>query len=201
MINLDFADVTTIMKDSGYAHMGVGVASGRDKAAEAANLAIKSPLMETSIKGARGVIVHVSGSPDLELEDVYHAAELVESEAHPDVNLIFGAGFDDSMEDEIRVTVIATQFDEDSRNSASAGTTIPEPAREKLYTTPPAPPKPEPKQERKPAPQEQKTDPLTMTESEPLQHTLREQARSQPDPFSNNDDDPFIKIAEIFKTK
>jgi len=111
-INLDFADVTSIMKDAGYAHMGVGHAAGKGKAEEAARSAVTSPLMETSINGARAVLVNVTGSIDIDLEDVEIAAGLVAEFAHPDANIIFGASFDEDMEDEIRVVVIATRFDE-----------------------------------------------------------------------------------------
>lgn len=110
-INLDFADVTCIMKDAGFAHMGVGVAVGKGKAEEAAKAAVASPLMETSINGARGVLVNITGSADMGLEDVEAAASLVQEAAHPDANIIFGATFDDSMDDQIRVTVIATGFE------------------------------------------------------------------------------------------
>ncbi len=111
-INLDFADVTAIMKDAGFAHMGVGRAAGKGKAEDAARSAIASPLMETSINGARGVLVHVRGSLDIGLDDVESAASLVQEAAHPDANIIFGASFDETMDDEICVTVIATRFDE-----------------------------------------------------------------------------------------
>ncbi len=111
-INLDFADVTCIMKDAGYAHMGVGTAVGKGKAEEAARAAVASPLMETSINGAHGVLINITGSADMGLEDVEAAAGLVQEAAHPDANIIFGATFDDSMDDQIRVTVIATGFEE-----------------------------------------------------------------------------------------
>ncbi len=110
-INLDFADVTTVMKDAGKAHMGVGKASGKNKAEDAARMAVSSPLMETSINGAKGVLVSIIGSPDMGLEEVDIAAGLVEAAAHPDANIIFGASFDETLEDEIRVIVIATCFD------------------------------------------------------------------------------------------
>ena len=109
-INLDFADVTAIMKDAGLAHMGVGRAAGKNKAEEAAKMAITSPLLETSIDGARGVLVSITGSMDIGLEEVEIAAGLVQQAANPDANIIFGAAFDPDMEDEIRVTVIATGF-------------------------------------------------------------------------------------------
>ena len=110
-INLDFADVTMIMKDAGLAHMGVGHAAGKNRAEDAANMAVKSPLMDTSIDGARGILINITGPMDMGLEDVEAAANLVQSAAHPEANIIFGATFDDTMDDEIRVTVIATGFD------------------------------------------------------------------------------------------
>ena len=111
-INLDFADVNCIMRNAGFAHMGVGHAAGKGKAEEAARMAVASPLMETSINGAHGVLINITGSEDMDLEDVETAASLVQEAAHPDANIIFGATFDDSLEDEIRVTVIATGFEE-----------------------------------------------------------------------------------------
>ncbi len=118
-INLDFADVTSIMKDAGLAHMGVGRAAGKNKAEEAARLAISSPLLETSIEGAHGVLVNVTGSMDIGLEEVEVAAGLVQAAANPDANIIFGAAFDPDMEDEIRVTVIATGFDQGEEEEAA----------------------------------------------------------------------------------
>ena len=111
-INLDFADVTAVMKDAGMAHMGVGRAAGKNKAEEAAKMAISSPLLETSINGAHGVLVNVTGSMDIGLEEVETAANLVQQAAHPDALIIFGAAFDEELEDEIRVTVISTGFEE-----------------------------------------------------------------------------------------
>ena len=110
-INLDFADVTSVMKDAGYAHIGTGRAAGKDKAAEAARMAISSPLLETSIDMAHGVIVSVIGSDDIGLNEVETAATMVQQAAHPDAHIIFGAFIDDTMDDEIRVVVIATGFD------------------------------------------------------------------------------------------
>ena len=111
-INLDFADVTAIMKNAGMAHMGVGRAAGKGKAEEAARMAISSPLLETSIDGARGVLINITGSTDIGLEEVEQAATLVQQAVHPDALTIFGATFDESLDDEIRVTVIATGFAE-----------------------------------------------------------------------------------------
>ncbi len=111
LINLDFADVTSIMLDAGYAHMGVGSATGKDKAALAAKAAISSPLLETSIAGARGIILSITASADIGLEEVDVAGNMVRDEAHPDANIIFGLAIDPNLQDEIRVTVIATGFD------------------------------------------------------------------------------------------
>ena len=111
IINLDFADVSAIMKDAGRAHMGVGVASGREKAEQAALAAVASPLLETSINGATGVLVNVTGSSELTLDDVETAAGIVQEAANPDANIIFGATVSDEFVDEMRVTVIATGFE------------------------------------------------------------------------------------------
>ena len=123
-INLDFADVTTIMKNAGFAHMGVGHAAGKNKAEEAARMAVASPLMETSINGAHGVLINITGSEDMGLDDIESAASLVQEAAHPDANIIFGASFDPSMEDEIRVTVIATGFDEDAQTASVSAPSV-----------------------------------------------------------------------------
>ena len=112
IINLDFADVSAVMKDAGRAHMGVGVASGREKAEQAAMAAVASPLLETSINGATGVLVNVTGSAELTLDDVETAAGIVQEAANPDANIIFGATYTDELEDEMRVTVIATGFEQ-----------------------------------------------------------------------------------------
>ena len=119
-INLDFADVTCIMKDAGFAHMGVGHAGGKGKAEDAARMAVSSPLMETSINGARGVLINISGSEDMTLEDVEAAANLVQEAAHPEANIIFGASFDPELQDEMRVTVIATGFSEAAPTAGAA---------------------------------------------------------------------------------
>ncbi len=112
IINLDFADVSAVMKDAGRAHMGVGTASGREKAEQAAMAAVASPLLETSINGATGVLVNVTGSAELTLDDVETAAGIVQEAANPEANIIFGATYSEEFEDEMRVTVIATGFDQ-----------------------------------------------------------------------------------------
>ena len=110
-INLDFADVTSVMKDAGYAHMGVGRAKGKDKAECAANAAVSSPLLETSISGAKGVIISITASDDVDLEDVENAAEIITNKAHEDANITWGIAFDPDLDDEMVITVIATGFD------------------------------------------------------------------------------------------
>ncbi|MDK2820686.1 MAG: cell division protein FtsZ [Clostridia bacterium] len=111
LINLDFADVKTIMTDAGSALMGIGRATGERRAAEAAKMAISSPLLETSIDGAKGVLLNITGGSNLGLLEVNEAAEIVAAAADPDANIIFGAVIDESLKDEIRVTVIATGFE------------------------------------------------------------------------------------------
>ena len=110
-INLDFADVTSVMKDAGYAHMGVGRAKGKDKAECSANAAVSSPLLETSIAGAKGVIISITASDDVDLEDVENAAEIITNKAHEDANITWGIAFDPDLDDEMVITVIATGFD------------------------------------------------------------------------------------------
>jgi cell division protein FtsZ len=111
LINLDFADVRTIMNERGLAHMGIGKASGEGRALEAAKQAIQSPLLETTIEGARGVLLNITGSENLSLFEVNEAAEMVAQSADPDAKIIFGAVIDESLQDEVRITVIATGFE------------------------------------------------------------------------------------------
>lgn len=122
-INLDFADVTTIMKNAGYAHMGVGAAKGADKAQLASMAAISSPLLETSIAGAMGVLVCITASQDIQLEEVNLASQMIYEEAHPDATIIWGATLDPTLEDEMRVTIIATGF-ADPINKLTAKTKV-----------------------------------------------------------------------------
>lgn len=110
IVNLDFEDVKSIMQDAGYAHMGVGRANGKDKAETAAMQAISSPLLETAISGAKGVIINIKSSPDIALDEIDTASQLITERASEDANIIWGAAFDEGMEDEMTVTVIATGF-------------------------------------------------------------------------------------------
>ncbi len=113
LVNLDFADVKTIMLNTGMAHMGIGCSNGENRAAEAAKQAIQSPLLETSIEGAKGVLLNITGGSNLGLFEVNEAAELVSQSADADANIIFGAVIDENLKDEIRITVIATGFSDD----------------------------------------------------------------------------------------
>jgi len=113
LINLDFADVKTIMTDKGLAHMGVGRGKGDNRATDAAKQAISSPLLETSIVGATGVLLNITGGQDLSLVEINEAAEIVQQAADPDANIIFGAVIDENLKDEISITVIATGFEND----------------------------------------------------------------------------------------
>ena len=188
-INLDFADVSCIMKDAGYAHMGVGHAAGKNKAEEAARMAVASPLMETSINGARGVLINITGSEDLGLEEVEAAADLVQEAAHPEANIIFGATFDDSMQDEIRVTVIATGFDEAAE---------PAPAAEKA----PQPVQSQPRPARPAAAPAAPKAAETLNPVIPNQTVVAEPApKPAPAAAPESTEDPFDSIFKIFNTK
>lgn len=115
-INIDFADVTSVIAESGMAYMGVGSATGKDKAQIAANMAISSPLLETSIKGAKGIIISISASADVGLEDVDMAASMISSECNPEASVIFGVAFDADLEDEMRITIVAAGFDKNAES-------------------------------------------------------------------------------------
>lgn len=124
LVNLDFADVRTVMLDKGLAHMGVGTGTGDNRAQDAAKQAISSPLLETSILGATGVLLNVTGGADLGLLEINEAAEVVQQAADPDANIIFGAVIDENLKDEIRITVIATGFENEEREKAIKKETI-----------------------------------------------------------------------------
>ena len=202
-INLDFADVTAIMKDAGYAHMGVGTAVGKGKAEEAARAAVASPLMETSIDGAHGVLINITGSADMGLEDVEAAASLVQEAAHPDANIIFGATFDDSMDDQIRVTVIATGFEEKGVAAALGTQAAPasapaqaQPASQELFTA----------AQQRAAQQPMQQQPIQQQPmQQPYQAPYQPQPGQQPippqQPQPPAEEDPFEGIFRIFNSK
>ena len=178
VVNLDFADVTSVMREAGYAHMGVGRASGKDKAVQAATMAISSPLLETSINGARGVIINIASSPDIGLEEVEIASEMIKEAAHEDANIIWGATFDEDMSDEMNVTVIATGFANDVQHTIPHKSSSAAPVAPPQQSSAPARPVSAPPQSPKPAPQE-----------------------SAAPSNSAADDDDFFDIMEIFKKK
>jgi cell division protein FtsZ len=128
LVNLDFADVRTIMRDAGSALMGIGTASGENRATEAARGAVSSPLLETSIEGATGILLNITGGPDIGLFEVNEAAEVVTGAADQNANVIFGAVIDDSMGEEVRVTVIATGFGSSRRRRRREGAEAPIPS-------------------------------------------------------------------------
>lgn len=123
LVNCDFADVTEIMKDSGYAHMGVGRGKGKDKAEVAAQAAISSPLLNTSIDGARGVLLNITASSDIGLEEIDVASTIVKNAVHPDCEIIWGANVDENLEDEMVITVIATRFGDEGPGAPIKSTT------------------------------------------------------------------------------
>lgn len=171
LINLDFEDICSVMRDAGYAHMGVGHGNGKDMAKMAASAAIESPLLETSITGAKGVIVNITAPQDVILDDVYEASQMIQEQVDPDANLIWGASLSEELEDEMVVTVIATGFDFDPtkvENVVSIHPAVREPQEI---------PQPDPVPEPEPAPK-------------PVEKKL-----------NLDDDDGFIEILKFFKDK
>ena len=195
LINLDFNDVATIMRDAGYAHMGVGRASGKDKAAEAAAMAISSPLLETSINGARGVLLNITGSPDIGLEEIEQAATMVQEAAHPDAHIIFGAAVDEKLDDEVRITVVATGFDEGPK---AAPVMKPAAALEKAM----------PVREVQPEEQPVEVQPVVSVQPEAEETPVIEEAEQEEEVWEEaqpskkkKEDDPFDQILRIFGQK
>ncbi len=124
LINLDFADVRTVMQSRGLAHMGIGIGKGESRMVDAAKQAISSPMLETSIDGARAVLINITGGPDTSIIDINEAAQLITAAADPEANIIFGAGIDESMEDEVKITVIATGFEKPSFSASRSASSI-----------------------------------------------------------------------------
>ncbi|MGL5347312.1 MAG: cell division protein FtsZ [Peptostreptococcaceae bacterium] len=148
LINLDFADVTSVMKEQGLAHMGLGNATGENRAIEAARQAIQSPLLETSIRGAKGVLLNITGGPNLGLLEINEASTLVQESCDPEANIIFGASIREDLGEEIMITVIATGFDEEKNMSYEIKERPQQASRPTLNTAPsPRPAQPEPKEE------------------------------------------------------
>ena len=190
-INLDFADVTSVMKNAGYAHMGVGGATGQDKAELAARAAISSPLLETSIHGAKGILISITASHDVGLEEVDLASSMISREAHPDANVIWGLAFDDALDDEMRVTIIATGFDNKETDNEPAEEPEEQPAVEEV---------PEPEAA---APVEQPAEPEQPEQSQEAAEPAPEHAPkydSDGEDSSISEDD-FDTIMSIFRSK
>lgn len=208
LINLDFADVTSIMKGAGFAHMGVGSAAGKDKAEEAAKMAIQSPLLESSINGAHGVILSVIGSEDIELDEIEQAASMIQAAAHPDAHIIFGASISEDADDEIRVVVIATGFDNPPAtkqqqdrsamfsNAKRTAQTFAAPAQQ--FSAP---------AQQFSAPAQQFAAPAqsfsasTVAPMQPQQAQPSQAQASVADGQSLDEDDPFADIMKIFSSK
>ena len=173
LVNCDFADVTEIMKDSGYAHMGVGRAKGKDKAELAAQQAISSPLLNTSIDGARGILINITASTDIGLEEIDAASSIVSAAVHPDCEIIWGANFDEELEDEMIITVIATRFGDEGPGA---------PIKSTIANKEVAPPQP--------------VAPIAAPVA-PAQSSAA--ATSPVSTFNDNDDDAFSEIVNFFK--
>ena len=147
LINLDFADVTSVMKEQGLAHMGLGIATGENRAIEAAREAIQSPLLETSIRGAKGVLLNITGGPNLGLLEINEASTLVQESCDPEANIIFGASIREDLGEEIMITVIATGFDEEKHMGFELNQRPSVQSRPTLNTAPTKPSQPEVKEE------------------------------------------------------
>ena len=124
LINLDFADVRTVMQSRGLAHMGIGIGKGESRMVDAAKQAISSPMLETSIDGARAVLINITGGPDTSIIDINEAAQLITAAADPEANIIFGAGIDETMSDEVKITVIATGFEKPAFSASRTASSI-----------------------------------------------------------------------------
>jgi cell division protein FtsZ len=191
MINLDFADVKTIMSGAGTALIGIGTSRGDDRARRAAEIAISCPLLETSIEGAKGILLNITGGPDLSLVEINTAAEVARTAASEDANIIFGTVIDDSMRDEVRVTVIATSF---TTGTVRPKLVRPEEPRKEVYSAP-APPAPKPAPapvQAPPSPVEKKPQPEA--QELPLAAPVKEEPKK---PIVNSSDEldlpPFLR--------
>jgi cell division protein FtsZ len=189
-INLDFADVTAIMKDAGYAHMGMGEGSGKGMAEDAARSAIHSPLLETTISGAKGVLISVTVSPDIALEEIEAASSLISDEAAEDATVIWGAAFDPSLEDTMKITIIATGFENKNEVDAAFNKKAESAIRPLAYgkKTPTAA-KPEVKVVEQPKPAVKK----------PVQPIVEEEEKDDDAPISEDDFNEIIKMLNMNK--
>ncbi len=184
-INLDFADVTSVMANAGYAHMGVGSATGKDKAELAAKEAISSPLLETSIKGAKGILISMAVSEDVNLDDVDLAATLIAQEANPDANVIWGVSFDPDLEDEMKITIIATGFEKKPEDAMRSGATV--------KTNPESPFKKEPAKAA-PAPAGARPAPAPQARPAQPEQVRRPMPKPAPKPAADDDLDDLLDM-------
>ncbi len=184
-VNLDFADVTTIMKNAGYAHMGVGSAKGADKAQLAAMQAISSPLLETSITGATGVLISITASEDIGMDEVDLASNMIHDEAHPDANIIWGAALDPNLQDEMRITIIATGFQNTDREDPAPA--APQTASRTIPVQEPVAPAPQPEPIRTPDPVAEEPATPKAPAAEPV----------KPSPKTNDYNDIFGNIFDF----
>ena len=219
LVNLDFADVTSVMKDAGYALMGVGVASGKDKAKIAAQNAISSPLLGTSIQGAKGLIVNIKASPDMGLDEIQEASTMISEQADENAIIIWGAALDEEMEDAISVIVIATGFPTTDSYSPAAkkdekkapspfqyGAPVrQEPNRFGGVSRPQPQPKPQPSYNPfapTPAPQPRQEEAPVFPNANTTvpQQTSRPEPKPQPS-SSGDSDDSYMDIISLFNSK
>ena len=187
MINLDFADVTSVMSSAGYSHIGIGSATGKNKAEEAVRQAVASPLMETSINGASGILINFTGSEDLALDDVYEAADLVREAANNEANIFFGARIDESMEDKLSVVIVATKFGKHDQFNAEPPAVKKEVKKESYFSAP----KVEKPAAAAPAP----------APYQPMQPAQQPEPQPDPEPAPPPEEDPFDTIFKIFNSK
>ena len=187
MINLDFADVTSVMSSAGYSHIGIGSATGKNKAEEAVRQAVASPLMETSINGASGILINFTGSEDLALDDVYEAADLVREAANNEANIFFGARIDESMEDKLSVVIVATKFGKHEQFNAEPPAVKKEVKKESYFSAPKV---------EKPA-----AAAPTPAPYQPVQPVQQHEPQPDPEPAPPPEEDPFDTIFKIFNSK
>ena len=191
-VNSDFADVRTTMTESGITHMGIGTGTGKNKAEDAVRQAVESTLMATSVNGAQALLVNLTASPDLGLDDVEEAMNLVKEMVSPDANIIFGSAFDESMEDEIRVAIIATKFGNDAPAVRATAPVSRAPVTQKAASV--APVQHVPTQVAAPAPA------ATPAPTEPAPSRY-EQAPAAPTQGDTDEEDPFDLISKLFQSK
>lgn len=193
LINLDFADITSVMANAGYAHMGVGTATGKDKAEQAAKEAISSPLLETSIKGAKGILMNIYVSPDVALEDAELASTIIAQEANPEANIIWGVTFDNELDDEMRITIVATGFEKKPEDENRV--------IKKVETNPESPFKKEAPAKVASATSGAAEKPVAKATAPAAQQPVKKPVKPSPKSESKVEDDDFDDLFDMFKKK